>query len=492
MYGQEPNATAVLLIVVAVLMGLSVLSSRLAGRAGVPIPLLFIGIGMLAGSEGIGGIAFDSYGLAFRLGIAALVLILFDGGLNTPLSSARQSLRPAAILATFGVVATALLVAAVGALLGLPWPYALLLGATVSSTDAAAVFAVLRGSGLHLKKRVGTTLEMESGLNDPMAVILTMAMTTAILSDTFNLWTVAWQVVVQIGVGLALGYGFGYAARFVLKRLRLPAAGLYPVLTTAMALAAFGLPTLFYGSGFLTVYIVGVLLGNETVRYRAGILRVHDALAWLSQVAMFLVLGLLVYPSELYGVAWMGLGLALALAFVARPLAVLASLAFFKYPLKELTYIGWVGLRGAVPIILATFPVLAGAPGSRLIFNLVFFIVVVNAIVPGSTVRWVTRKLDLVGDSPPKPSAVLEINSSQPLKGDILSYFIHQASAACGASLVDLSIPPDAVVALIVRGDQLVAPRGGTKLLAGDHVYVFCRPEDRPLMSLIFGQQEED
>jgi cell volume regulation protein A len=493
MHTSEPRATAVLLIVLGAMMGLSVLSSRLAGRAGVPIPILFIGIGMLAGSEGIGGIEFSNYGLAFRLGMVALVLILFDGGLNTPLASARQSLKASAVLATFGVVATALIIAGVARFLfGIPWPYALLLGSTVSSTDAAAVFSVLRGSGLHLKKRLGLTLEMESGLNDPMAVILTVSMTEAILSEHLSLGRLGLKIAVQIAVGLGLGLGLGNLGRWLLDRLRLPAAGLYPVLTTALALLAFGLPTLFEGSGFLAVYIVAMQIGNKVVRYRAGILRVHDALAWLSQVTMFLVLGLLVFPSELLGIFWQGLGLALALALLARPVAALLSLLPFGFRLREIGYIGWVGLRGAVPIILATFPVLSGAPGSRFIFNLVFFIVVVNAFIPGATVRWLTRKMNLVSAAPPAPSAVLEIASTQHLNGEIVSFFIHPASAACDARLMDLPIPEESTVALIVRGEELVAPRGNTKLDSGDHVYVFVRPEDVGLMNLIFGQQEAD
>jgi potassium/hydrogen antiporter len=468
---MEPLPTAFLLVVAGVLLLVSVLLSRASGRSGLPVAMLFLGIGMLAGSDGPGGIEFNDYDSAFRLGTVALVLILFDGGLNTPLASVRAAIRPASVLATVGVVATAgLLGLAAHLLFGFSWPVAMLLGAIVSSTDAAAVFAVLRGSGLHLKRRVGTTLELESGLNDPMAVILTVALTQ----------------------NLAQGVGIGWAGRQLIKRVRLQVAGLYPVLTLALAFLSFGLPTLFQGSGFLAVYVVGVLLGNETLRYRTGLLRVHDALAWLSQVAMFLVLGLLVYPGELLGVAGVGLGLSLFLAFVARPLAVLLCLLPFRFPAGEIVYTGWVGLRGAVPIILATYPVLTRAPGAHDIFNIVFFIVVVNGFIPGMTVPWVTRKLGLSANVPEPPPAVLEIASTQLLNGELSAFYIDTASASAGARISELPFPPESAAMLIVRGLELLAPKGDTVLQAGDHVYVFSRTEDLPFLRLMFGQREDE
>ncbi|MBZ4417892.1 potassium/proton antiporter [Myxococcus sp. RHSTA-1-4] len=493
MPSTEPIPTALLLTLCGVLLALSVLFSRASGRFGIPVALLFLGIGMAAGSDGPGGIEFTDYGLAFRLGTVALVLILFDGGLNTPLASIQAAIRPAAVLATVGVVLTAA-VAGLGAhlLFGFAWQQALLLGAIVSSTDAAAVFAVLRGSGLQLKRRVGTTLELESGLNDPMAVILTTAMTLSLVGGAEPGWELVGGAVVQMVVGAGLGLGIGWAGRLLLKRLRLRAAGLYPVMTLALAMLAFGLPTLLQGSGFLAVYVVGIVLGNETIRYRTGLLRVHDALAWLSQVGMFLVLGLLVFPGALLDVAWEGLGMALVLAFVARPLAVLLCLLPFRFPAREILYTGWVGLRGAVPIILATFPVLSGAPGSREIFNVVFFIVVVNGLVPGATVPWVTRRLGLASNAPEPPPAVLEIASTQLLNGELSAFYIGSASAVAGERISDLPFPPGSAVMLLVRGQELLAPRGDTVFQPGDHVYVFSHSEDLPLLRLLFGQQEDE
>lgn len=488
----EPNSTAFLVTALGGLMGLSVLFSRAAGRAGIPVALLFITIGALAGSEGIGRIEFEDYGVAFRLGTIALLLILFDGGLNTPSRSLRESIRPATVLATLGVALTAGLVALAARALGLPWGQALLLGATVSSTDAAAVFAVLRGSGLHLKRRVGGTLELESGLNDPMAVILTMAMTTTLIGGVDDWWLLIPTAALQLVVGGGLGTAIGLLGRGLLRHARLPAGGLYPVLTLAFAFVAFGLPTLLSGSGFLAVYVAGLLIGNADIRYRAGVLRVHDAVAWFSQVSMFIMLGLLSTPSRLLDVATLGLGIGFFIAFVARPLAVLACLAPFSFTIKERAYLAWVGLRGAVPIILATFPILAGAPGADEVFHIVFFVVVVGAFIPGATVPWLTKKIGLVSDAPPAPPALLEITSTQLLSSEVVRFFISRVSAACGAAIADLPFPASATAAMIVRGKDLLAPKGSTVLEAGDHVYVFCRPEDLPFLGLIFGQMETE
>lgn len=490
---MEPLPTAFLLVAAGVLMLVSVLLSRASGRSGLPVAMLFLGIGMAAGSDGPGGIEFSDYGSAFRLGTVALVLILFDGGLNTPLSAVRAAIRPASLLATVGVVATAALMGLAAHLFfNFSWPMALLLGAIVSSTDAAAVFSVLRGSGIHLKRRVGTTLELESGLNDPMAIILTVALTQNLVRGESLSWELPLRAIGEMVVGGGMGVAIGWAGRVLIKRLRLQAAGLYPVLTLALAFLAFGLPTLFHGSGFLAVYAVGVLLGNETLRYRTGLLRVHDALAWLSQVAMFLVLGLLVFPSQLLGVAGVGLGLSLFLAFVARPLAVLLCLLPFRFPVGEIVYTGWVGLRGAVPIILATYPVLARAPGAHDLFNVVFFIVVVNGFIPGMTVPWVTRKLGLAANVPEPPPAVLEIASTQLLNGELSAFYIDTASASAGARISELPFPPESAAMLIVRGLELLAPKGDTVLQPGDHVYVFSRTEDLPFLRLMFGQREDE
>jgi len=391
---HEPFATGVICLVVALLLGISVLASRASRWLRVPIVLIFLVIGMAAGSEGIGGIAFENYHVAFRVGTAALVLILFDGGLNTKRAVIKQALWPATVLASLGVLGTATLVALTAHALGLAWNAAMLLGAVVSSTDAATVFSVLRGSGLTLHPRVGAVLEMESGINDPAAVILTLILTERLLATASPTATgIIIEVVQQIGVGAIIGFALGYGGRAIIARIPLPAPGLYPVLTLSVALLAFGLCTVLGGSGFLAVYITGILIGDHDTPTHPWILLVHDALAWLSQIAMFLMLGLLVFPSRLFAVAGIGLVLALALALIIRPAVVALCLAPFGYRRRDVAFLGWVGLRGAVPIVLSTVPVLMGAPGAERLFNIVFFIVVVNALIPGATVPWVTRRL---------------------------------------------------------------------------------------------------
>lgn len=488
---QEPMATAWLLLTSGALLALGVLMSRASRRVGVPVFLLFIALGMLAGSEGLGGIAFEDYHLSFRLGSIALALILFDGGLNTRWSTCKTAIRPASVLATVGVAGTAVIVGLGAMLLGFDIWTAMLIGAVVSSTDAAAVFSTLRSSGLQLQKRVGTTLELESGLNDPMAVILTMALTFGIAGQTALTPWLAVDIAVQLGVGVIVGLAMGALGRWILRHVRLSAGGLYTVLTLGLAFSAFGLATIGKGSGFLAVYVAAVVIGNSQFPYRSSLLRFHDAAAWLGQVAMFVLLGLLVFPSQLLEVGWRGLVLALVLVFVARPVVVAMCLLPFGYTRREIGYIAWVGLRGAVPIVLATFPVLAGIDGAGEIFNMVFFVVVVTAIVPGGTVGWLTRRLNLTSDAPPPPPAVLEMTSLTQIDGEVMSFYIRPAAATCGSAIRDIPFPDGASALLIVRDGKLIAPKGQTILQASDHLYVFCQPVDENLLALLFGQREE-
>lgn len=486
----EPYGTAMFLLVAGVLIALSVLFSRQIDRLGVPIVLLFLVLGMLGGSEGMGGIAFDDFGFAVRVGTIYLVLILFDGGMNTPWGAVRRVIVPAGMLATVGVALTAGLLALFARALGLGWTEALLLGAVVSSTDAAAVLAVLRGGRLHLQARVGNTLEVESCANDPMAMILTVIMIEVAKSPDGLHWELALAVPQQLAVGAAVGVVLGYLGLRIIHRIRPPTVGLYPALTLAIAFLSFGVATMLEGSGLLSVYVTALVLGNATLPYRSGLARVHESLAWLSQIALFLMLGLLVFPSRLLPVAGVGLASALFLAFVARPLAVVLCLLPLRLPLREIGYVGWIGLRGAVPIILGGFPVLAQVPGADRVFNIVFFIVVVSTLLPGATIRAVTRWLGLAEPERPTPSAVLEINSAYPLNCEITSFLIEPAAAVCEASLSEIQLPPDATVALIVRGNDLVAARGHTVLMPGDHAYVVYRPADRRYIELLFGRTE--
>jgi len=376
--------------------------------------------------------------------------------------------------------------------LGIPWSESLLLGAIVSSTDAAAVFSILRGTGIRIRPRLQDLLELESGVNDPTAVILTLSVTNAIARGEPLGAAIAVEAIGQLAVGIGAGLAAGFAGRWLLARVRLAASGLYPVLSLAIAFVAFGAPTLLWGSGFVAVYVAAVILGNAPLPYLAGLRRVHDAMAWFSQVAMFLLLGLLAYPTRLAHVAGPGLALGLFLAFVARPVVVAACLAPFRVPRRELVFTAWVGLRGAVPIMLATFPVFAGVEGALHLFDIVFFVVLVSALVQGTTVRSLARTLELETGGPPPPRAMLEIMSTQRLSGEVMSFYVEAASAVAGSRISDLPVPEGSVVMLIVRGRDLVAARGHTVLAPGDHVYVFTPPEEKGFVQLMFGRQEEE
>ncbi len=487
---SEPQAIAALLLLVGLLLLVAGLASPLSGRLGLPVLVLFLAIGMAFGSEGVGKIAFDDHRLAFRLGSIALVLILFDGGLNTSVAVLRRALWRSSLLATLSVVATAAILAAVGIALGLSLPIACLIGAVVSSTDAAAVFAMLRGSGLRLRESPAATLEVESCLNDPMAVMLTVTTTELLLGTSGGAGAITRNVAWQFAIGGLAGWGVGRLGRVLLRSVRLPAAGLYPVLTVALGFLAFALPTLVDASGFLAVYLAGVVLAAGPLPYRAGVRRVHDALAWLAQVLMFTMLGLLVFPSRLVPEVPLGIALALALAFVARPAAVWPVLALFRVPWRERLFVSWAGLRGAVPIVLAAYPVLRGVPSGDEIFHLVFFVVLVSSVVPGASVLPLARRLDLVQPGGASPAASVELVSLRELPGEFVAYAVSPVSAAAGALVRDLALPEGCVAVIVVRGDEVIAPRGSTRLEPGDQVTFFSAPGSRAYLDLLFGAAE--
>ncbi|MGH7907149.1 MAG: potassium/proton antiporter [Candidatus Binataceae bacterium] len=489
----QPLTVSLFLTVFALLIIISVVVSRASQASGIPFALLFLAVGLIAGEEGLGRISFENYQFSFDLGTVALVLILFDGGLNTPLQRIKRGLAPSAVLATLGVVGTAALVGAAALALGFTWMQAFLLGAIVSSTDAAAVYPVLRASGIQLKRRVGLVLELESGLNDPMAVILTVELTQSLLTNRPLGIATAGQIIYALAVGAIGGVIVGWIGRLIIPRARPPAGGLYPVLTLALACLAYGLPALANASGFLGVYVAAMIIGNGPMPYRSGVVHFHDSLAWFAQISMFLMLGLLAFPSQLLSVAWLGLGIGLFLAIVARPLVAVLCLLPFRYPVRETLFIGWAGLRGAVPIILATYPVIARIDGAQTIFNVVFFIVLINAIIPGATIKWAVKWLRLESGEPPPPPAAVDIVSTEMLHGgEILTFFIGASAAVCGAAIADLSFPAESNILLVIRAHELIPPRGATVLMPGDHVYVLCRPEDRAFVHLIFGSAISD
>jgi len=476
-----------LILIAGILLLLGIVSSKFSTRFGVPVLVLFLLLGMCAGSEGIGGIEFEDYGLAHAIGSLALALILFDGGLSTSLNGIRLVWKPALVLATLGVLITSLITGWVASrVLGVSLLHGMLLGSIIGSTDAAAVFAVLRSGGVALPERLQATLELESGSNDPMAVFLTIGCIQLLTGQIeFGPELVA-LFVKQMAIGAVVGLLGGYATVAAVNRINLEIGGLYPVLASGFALLTFGVAARFKGSGFLAVYLAGIVIGNRRIVYKRGILLFHDALAWLAQITMFVVLGLLSFPSRLWAVAGQGLLIAAVLCLVARPAAVALSLFSFRFKLRELAFLSWVGLKGAVPITLATFPLLSAVPQASLLFDVVFFVVVVSAVVQGWSLPLVARKLGLALAAQPAPPVSLEISSLRHTEGDIVDYTISPDSRAAGRLVQELALPDGVVIAIIARGERLIPPQGRTRIEPGDHVIVVHRPEVRPLVNRVF------
>ena len=400
------------LLVAAALVFVSVLAGVFSARAGFSFLLVFLVVGTLAGVDGPGGLVFDNFRLSFVVGNVALAVILLDGGLRTDFTTFRTGLRPALLLATVGVIlCTVVTGAAAWWLLDLSWPLALLLGAIVGSTDAAAVFSLLKSSGVKLNERVAATLEIESGMNDPMAVYLTLTFIGVALAATagptagagLDALQVLRSLLQQFGWGAALGLGAGLGLAELLKRLGRGAdggGGIRALLIVSGGLAVFAGTTWLDGSGFLAVYAMGVVTGNRARRQVRPALSAMDGYAWLSQASMFLLLGLLVTPTELLRTLWPALGVSLVLMGVARPLSVWLCLAPLRFNRREMTFISWVGLRGAVPIVLAVFPVMAGVPGARVFFNVAFVVVLTSLLLQGSTIAWSARRLGVALPDP--------------------------------------------------------------------------------------------
>ncbi len=475
------------ILVLGLLLLFATLSSRLGARIGVPLLVVFVAIGMLAGSEGPGGIDFASFGTAHAVGTTALILILFDGGLQSSVASIRRTAAPAGVLSTVGVVLTAGLVG-LGAshLLHIPLLHGLLLGSIVGSTDAAAVFATLRSGGLHLRPRLAATLEIESGSNDPMAVLLTVGCLEAILGTGGDLATLALFLVRQLLLGGLIGWAVGRCAVLAINRAHLPAAGLYPMLTLGTAFISFGAAAVSNGSGFLAVYVTGIVLGNHRLAFQRGVRLFHDGLAWFGQIVMFVVLGLLSFPSRVQQEWSSGLLIAALLMFVARPVAVAVCLLPFRYDWREILFATWSGLKGAVPIILGIYPLLFGVDHAGRIFDLVFFVVLISALIQGWTLGPLARWLQVTIPSLPDPPVTVEVSSLQEVDADIVSYLVKPNARAAHCKLKDLGLPAEMVVAMIVRDHEMVVPKGSTVILPGDHVFVTLRPSARWLLDHVF------
>lgn len=462
-----------LLLIGSLLILLSLIIARLTDNIGVPTLILFLGVGMLAGSEGPGGIYFDDAGLAQSIGTVALVFILFAGGLSTKWTSVRPAMWEAFSLATLGVLLTAV---AVGwfamTLLDLPFLQALLLGAIVSSTDAPAVFSILQSKHISLKGKLRPMLELESGSNDPMAIFLTFGLVDLITGASSGIPDLLLRFVYQMGFGAAIGYGFGRLTVIQLNRINFSYDGFYLVFTLAAACLIYALTALVGGSGFLAVYIAGLVVGNEDVVHKKTLFRFFDGLAWLAQIAIFVTLGLLVYPSQVGFVAVTGVLVSFFLILVARPFSVFISLAASKLGWREKTLVSWVGIRGAVPVILATFPLMAGVPNASSLFNVVFFIVLTSALFQGWTIPVVARWLGVEAPMEKRTPSPLEFEAPKGVDTDLVDFIIPYRSAHVGRPIVELGMPDDTLITLIIRNDKFIVPSGGTTLEPGDTVMV--------------------
>jgi cell volume regulation protein A len=473
----------------SILLLLSILASKASSRLGVPALLLFLVIGMLAGSEGPGGIYFDDPSLAQSIGVVSLALILFAGGLDTNWQSVRPVLWHGFALSTVGVLITTFLVGLFAArILSLSLLEGLLLGAIVSSTDAAAVFGILRARGVGLKGYLTPLIELESGTNDPIAVFLTVSLISLLVNPNVSVFDLVPAFVLQMVLGAVLGTIMGRGMVIVMNRLRLEYEGLYPVLSLSLVLLTYSATTAVGGNGFLAVYLAGLVMGNNDFIHKSSLRRFHDGLAWLMQITMFLTLGLLVFPSRLLSVIDAGLLIAAFLILVARPASVFTTLLFSRLDAREKALVSWVGLRGAVPIILATFPLLAGLPIADLFFNLVFFVVLTSVILQGPTIPLIARWLGVDAPATARSKPPLElVPVSDSMNSELVELEIAPDSTVAGKQIVDLHLPPDALILLINRNNEFIVPRGGTILQAGDRLLVLADKEALARIQAIVG-----
>lgn len=474
----QPSIEYILLII-GILILFSILANKVSGKLGLPSLLIFLLVGMLAGSEGPGGIYFDDPWIAQAIGVIALSYILFAGGLDTRWSEVRPVLPQAAALSTLGVLLTALCMAGIAVVfLGVSLLEGFLLGAVVSSTDAAAVFSILRTRRASLKGVLRPLLELESASNDPMAVFLTIGAITLILNPGLSPLILIPLFIQQMAVGGLIGYGMGRVMVYLINRIKLEFDGLYPVLTLTLVMMTYGITASLGGSGFLAIYIAGLVLGNSKFIHKNSLMRFHDGIAWLMQIAMFLTLGLLVFPSHLLAIVGSGIIISLFLIFVARPVSVFLTLSPWKMLLPEKVMVSWVGLRGAVPIILATFPLLAGIPQAETIFNLVFFIVLTSALLHGTSIPFVARHLGVAAPLKEERSLARNLEFDQEGESELIELAVPPDAPVAGKQIVDSGLPPGTLIIMMEKRGERFVPSGGTILESGDNLLILT---SRPL-----------
>ncbi|NTV64890.1 MAG: potassium/proton antiporter [Oscillochloris sp.] len=472
------ESTELILLGVAALLAISVLASKASSRTGIPALLLFLLVGMLAGVEGPGQIYLDNPKLVQSVGVVALVLILFSGGLDTSWDAVLPVLWSGFTLANLGVLISAAIMGGIASLvLGYSPLEGMLLGAIVSSTDAAAVFTVLRARGVDLKGDLEPLIEFESGSNDPMAVFLTVMLTGLVVGSAGPISSLLPAFIWQMVLGTAAGYGMGHAMIWAVNKLRLGQEGLYPVLTLALVLLTYSLTAVLGGNGFLAVYLTGIVMNGHNFVHKRSLMRFHEGMAWLMQITMFITLGLQVTPSKLLPVAGVGLLMAAALMFVARPVSVFLSLVLTRLSIREKLAISWVGLRGAVPIVLATFPLLAGVPHADTIFNIVFFIVISSVLLQGTTIPQVANWLGVRASERHEFHYPYEFVPNVSACSRLIELRVTPTSSACGQAIMELGLPPGALVVSINRDEESLVPGGGTVLEAGDQVLVLAEDE---------------
>lgn len=462
-----------ILLVGSILLFVSVVVGKTSYKFGVPTLLLFLGIGMLAGFDGIGGIWFDDPRMAQFIGVVSLNFILFSGGLDTNWESVKPILREGLVLSTIGVILTAF---SIGTFVWFITDFtiyeSMLLGSIVSSTDAAAVFSILRSKSLALKSNLRPTLELESGSNDPMAYVLTIVFLTLVVNQDQSIGSVIPLFFKQMILGGIAGFGFGKLSKYVINKIKLDFEGLYPVLVIALMFITFSATDFVGGNGFLAIYISAVYLGNQNLIHKRTILKMFDGLAWLMQIVLFLTLGLLVFPSEIVPVMGVGLMISLFLIVVARPVSVLLSLMFFKMKMRRRLYISWVGLRGAVPIVFATYPLLAGIEKADMIFNIVFFISVTSILIQGTTLSIVAKWLHVALPEEHKKLTSTDLLFMENPKTLMEEIPIGHNSIAVDKKIVDLGFPKHAIIAMIKREEEFITPNGSTKIEADDVLIV--------------------